>query len=288
MFFIIFFIPIVSAITKGINIYGLETPSKDFVCSWKFPVSYYVDKSHELGFNSLRIPFSWEWVQEGNFWKMDELFEAVRKYPDMTIILDMHRVWSSHQGPIPEENGVTLDMFIHNWVIIADRYKDDHQLIGLDVFNEYQGTDSSYWNKILRSIVLKLEENFPNRFIYYVGGIRWGGDIHSINLEDIPFSQRIYYTVHKYIFSGNSVEADWDYSFGNITHKVMVGEWGFKNQIYEQKQWAISFINYLKKRNIRNTYFWTVAHSGDTDGLWFDDCENVNVEKYEIIKTLWT
>lgn len=282
----------IAAITKGINFYGLETPSKDFVCGWKHRPSYYLKELDNLGFNSIRLPFSLEYVREGNFQKMDEFFDAISLYPNMTVVLDMHRVFSSHQGPTPTEDWISLQMFLDGWVNIIKRYENNTQLLGIDVFNEYQGTDSNYWNDMLHQIVKHLEQTFPERFEYFVGGTRWGGDIHDINLEDLPFKNRIHYTIHKYIFSGSGYnrEEDWNWSFGNfkdVPGKVSVGEWGFKSQEWDQKEWARQFISYLKKNNITDTYFWTIAHSGDTGGLWFDDCDNLDIEKYNIIKTLW-
>lgn len=281
-----------SQMIKGINYYGLETPSKDFVCGWQHRPSYYLEKLDDLGFNSIRLPFSLEYVRSGDFGKMDEFFDALAKHSNMTVTLDMHRVFSSHQGPTPTENWITMDMFLEGWRTIINRYQDRSQLIGIDVFNEYQGTDSNYWNGVLRTIVTDIETNFPNRFQFFVGGTRWGGDIHDINLENLPFHDRIHYTIHKYIFSssGFNRENDWDYSFGNfkdIEGKVSVGEWGFKSDRMDEVAWAKEFVGYLKKHNIRDSYFWTIAHSGDTGGLWFDNCEDIDMVKYNIIKSLW-
>ncbi len=281
-----------ASLIKGINFYGLETPSLDFVCGWQHRPSFYLHKLDELGFNSIRLPFSLEYVRTGDFEKMDEFFDSIKKYPNMTVTLDMHRVFSSHQGPTPTENWITMNMFLEGWRKIISRYEKNDQLMGIDVFNEYQGTDSNYWNGMLRNIVTDIEKHFPNRFEYFVGGTRWGGDIHEIDLESLPFHDRIHYTIHKYIFStsGSDREKDWDWSFGpfkNQTGKISVGEWGFKSERPDEVQWAKEFVAYLKKNNIRDTYFWTIAHSGDTGGLWKDNCEDVDMEKYEIIKSLW-
>ena len=280
------FLSLVKASIRGFNIYGLETPRKDFVCSWQHPVSWYIDKLADLNFNSLRIPISYEYVMENQCYKLQELFEATRKHPQMSVILDMHRIFSEHQAYSPEEKWVTLDMFIDAWKTILHKHKDEPQLKGVDCFNEYQGTNSNYWNQVTRKIVVELEKEFPERFFYLVGGTNWGGNIHDMNLEDLEFRDRIYYTIHKYHFSGND-ERDWDYSFGSFPEKVIVGEWGFKTQVYHEKDWAIRFTDYLVKRDIKDNYFWTTAHSGDTDGLWYDDCENINWEKLDIIKKLW-
>lgn len=276
----------VVAVIKGINFYGLETPAKDFVCSWQHPVEFYVDKLSELGFNSFRIPISHQWVMENSFYKLDNFFSAIQKHPHMDVILDMHRIFSDHQAYSPSESWVTLDKFIDGWKTVLHRYKDNKQLVGVDIFNEYQGNDARYWNDVASTIVTQLEAEFPDRFHYYVGGCNWGGNVHDINLEHLPFKDRISYTIHKYQFSGKD-ENDWDYSFGPFTNKLMVGEWGFRTQNWEEKDWAYRFIQYLKQKNVRDTYFWTIAHSSDTDGLWFDDCENINWDKFNMIKTLW-
>jgi hypothetical protein len=217
---------------------------------------------------------------------MDEFFDAVRG-KDMFVCMDMHRVFASHQGDTPFEGGTSLVDFTDGWISILERYKDNPQVVAVDIFNEYQGTDVEWWNSIARQILKKIEEHFPNRFTYYVGGIRWGGNLAGIDLEDLPFNDRINYTIHKYSFSGNSVPEEWEWSFGSYRHKVNVGEWGFKSELPEQVGWAQSFIRWLKQMGIRDNYFWTIAHSGDTGGIWYDDCENIDWSKYDIIKTLW-
>lgn len=271
---------------RGYNFYGLETPRRDFVCSWENPVSYYVDKLVELDFNYIRLPFSMEYVEAGDFSKMDGFFDAIRKHNGTSVVLDMHRVWESHQGPTPFEGGVTLTRFTDAWKRVLHRYSSHPQLVAVDIFNEYQGMDAVYWNAVAQQITDKIEMEFPSRFTYYVGGWIWGGNLHGIDLEALPYSNRINYTVHKYVFSGGD-ETEWDYSFGDHRSKMNVGEWGFKTEVPEQVQWAHRFIAYLKRINVRNTFFWTVALSGDTNGIWHDSCRDINWWKYDIIKSLW-
>jgi hypothetical protein len=186
---------------------------------------------------------------------------------------------------------ITMDQFINQWITVISRYQDRPQLTGIDVFNEDQGTDAAAWNTILRQITTSLENRFPGRFYFFCGGTRWGGDISGIDIEDVPFHDRVIYTIHKYVFSSSGdYEKDWDYSFGpyaSIPGKVSVGEFGWKQDQYDQVQWAIRFIEYLKRRNIRNNYFWTIALSGDTSGLYQDDCQTFQWDKYNLLKGLW-
>jgi hypothetical protein len=268
--------------TKCISIYGLETLSRNFVCSWVNPVEFYLKELHRLNFDTIRVPFSYQYVREGDFSKLDEIVNVTQKY-NLSVLLDMHRVWSTHQGPSPEE-GITLDEFIEKgWFPVLDRYTNFTHVVGHNVYNEYQLSDlhyiSTYTERVLRSV----ENRFPGRFVYYVTGYVWASTLHELDLDHLPFSNRIKYSIHRYAWHGSN-EVDWDHHFGLHTDHLIVGEFGFKSSQFD---WARQFIAYLKRKNIRDACFWTVAHSGDTDGLWFDTCTEVDWAKYEVLDQLW-
>lgn len=117
-------------------------------------------------------------------------------------------------------------------------------------------------------------------------GLLWGGLLVGLNIEDLPFSNRIMYSTHKYHFSNPATVAGWDASFGSVfpPQKLMVGEWGFRNP--EDMWFGREFSKYLLNKKILNQFFWTIAHSGDTGGLWKDDCQTIDMAKYDIIKPL--
>lgn len=272
------------AITRGINWYGHETELGKFSCSWAHDTEHYLDKLSGIGFNSLRIPFSYQYVRNGDFSSMDHFFDVVPRY-NMTVVLDFHRVHNYAQSPVPTD-GISKEEYWDAWSVIANRYKDRKELVALELFNEYQGGDAGYWNDLMGQTVSHLESKFPNRFDYYINGMNWGSNLAGISLENLPTANRTRYTIHRYIFNSNN---DWDTQFGPHADKVLVTEWGFRtpDEGEDQTGWARSFIDYLKKRNIRDTYFWTLSHSSDTKALFYDDCENINWNKFNIIKTLW-
>lgn len=273
------------AIIRGISFYGHETDLQTFSLSWFHPTEYYVDKMANLGFNSFRIPFSYQYVKNGDFSSLDRFFNSVEKH-NMTVVLDFHRVNNYAQSPIPTD-GISEQEYWDAWVAIADRYKNRKELVALELFNEYQYNDANYWNDIMRRTAIHLEGHFPERFQYYINGMNWGGNLRGIDLEDLPFKDRIRYTIHKYIFSGNSVPSDWDISFGAHPNKTIVTEFGFKDQP-DQLEWGRTFTDYLKKHNIRDSYFWVLGISGDTGGIVKDnDGETVEWSKYNILKTYW-
>lgn len=268
--------------TKCIAIYGLETTSRNFVCSWAHPVEFYMKELRRLNFSTIRIPFSYEWVQEKDFKHMDHIFDVAEQY-NLTILLDMHRIWSTHQGPSPEE-GITLDEFIEKgWLPILDRYHNRTCLKGHNVYNEYTGHDVAYITRYSEQVIQAVEHIYPNRFTYYVTGYVWASTLAQLDMDHLGLGHRLIYSIHRYIWHGLNTP-DWDIPFGQHLDHIIVGEFGFKDSEFN---WARSFIGYLKGHNITDACFWTIAHSHDTDGMWYDDCEHVNWEKYKLLDTLW-
>jgi hypothetical protein len=270
---------------KGVSFYGLETEWRDFVCSWKNPPSFYLAQLQTLNFNLLRLPFSFQYVQEKNFQKMDEIVGYAYWY-NMSVVLDMHRIWSSHQGSGPEE-GITMTEFIQNgWFPVLDRYLNFPNVVMHNIYNEYQGTDVAYLKSYSLQVMDAVEARYGPRYQHAITGYKWGGTLEGFDIGNVTYKDRIWYSVHKYAFSGTADEADWNTSFPTNLTQFIVGEMGFKMTDHDI-EWANRFIDFLIKRDIRHTAFWTIAHSSDTDGLWYDDCQNFDWSKYQIFNRLY-
>lgn len=270
-------------LVRGISASSFENNDPKFACSWVRPQEYYIKKLNELGFNYLRLPFSAEYINRGDFTGMDETFRLCQQY-NLSVLIDYHRTHGSHQGNFDETN---LNDFLHVWKKVIDRYKQNDVLQGIGLYNEYQGTDATYWNNIMNVSVMNIEHYTPNRFWYSVGCKRWSGDCSEINLEHLDFRDRIRYEIHKYSFSGSGTKEDWDLSFGPFPEKIIVGEWGYLSENKDQSKWADRFVDYLIQRNIRSSFFWDLAISSDTNGLWKNDCLTLEEEKLKVIKRLW-
>lgn len=274
-------LPFVDGVVRGISLYGLETPLKNTDCSWKHPANYYIDKLASLGFNYLRVPFSQEYVRQGDFHIMDEVFDSCHQH-NMSILLDLHRTWDSHQGDWYETN---MHDFLQTWTSIIQRYYHDDTLQAVGLYNEYQGSDSGFWNAIMREATTRLENQFPDRVYYLVGCPNWSSWCQQMNLEDLPFAKRIRYEAHYYHFSSVNSEAAWDQAMP-FPHKTIIGEWGFR--VPEDIEWGRRFVSYLKSRGIRDTFFWTLCNSQDTGGIYQQDCETLEQYKVDLIHDLWT
>lgn len=276
---------------KGISIYGLETNLKNTVCSWKHPAEYYLGECKRLGMNTFRVPISIQYLVEENYQILDNIVRYCDE-EELQVIIDFHRVSNDYQQPNPDQgikefNGVaTRDEMVNQMIKILQRYVNNASVVCINSWNEYTGLDANYKRDWDRFVYDRVEASFPGRFIYASTGLNWAGVLTGLSEEDFPYADRIIYGVHKYHFSGSGHEDDWEASFGNAfpPEKINIGEWGFRDP--EDMEFGREFAAYLLKKGIKNQEFWTIAHSGDTGGLWYDDCENINYRKYEIIKPL--
>lgn len=295
--FILFYVALVRSFEvltniRGISIYGLETEHRGFVCDWVQPIEYYIGTVTKLGFNLIRMPMSYQYIKEGDYSKLDHVV-SLCKANSLKVMLDMHRIWSWHQGPNPFENGITLPEFTSAWLTMLRRYENETAVIGHNIYNENQGTDVISVKNYSEHVITQVENAFPNRYIYFVTGTRWGGCLMDMQLTSLnsSISKRIYYSVHKYHFSGDGTQKDWDESFGNLQwlspQQTIIGEFGWDAKEQRQEDWALRFMSYLQHKNITNTVYWTIAHSADTGNLFQDDCLTLNWKHFNLLKQYW-
>ena len=273
---------------KGLNWFGFETQYYNLMCTWAHDMEWHIDNIEKLGFNYIRLPFSVEFIQRQDFSEMDRFFDLIQ-HSEINVALDCHRLHATHQSAKPYDNTYSFDTFLDSWRIILDRYKDVENLLAVDIFNEYQSDNYVEWNSLARQTLNYLETHFPGRFEYFIGGTNWGGNLHYVNVDDLYFSDRVWYSVHKYWFSDTNPYTDkWAYTFSELSKVINVGEWGYKSESAQETAWAEAFVDYLREKNIRDTFFWTYSHnSDDTHGILLYDCTNVDDDKMSLLHRLW-
>lgn len=293
LLFLFYFLPCIFGMMKGISFYGLETEYRGFSCDWVKTINVMIDDVKQLGFNTIRVPFSLQYINENDFKKLDEFFVAVEK-SNMDVMLDFHRLNSIKQSAKMYDNIYSFDDFLEGWKFILDRYKHYPNLKYVDIFNEWQDNNYIEMNELYTEAVIFLENHFPNRFVYFIQGHNWGGNLKNVKI-DVPFQDRIIYTIHKYHFSNTEpYETEWQKDFELDKHKnICVGEFGWISTNKKEVEWGWRFLNWLKENDITNTVFWQYGfHSWDTQGIFgtFDNdgCSIVDTKKIEMLNKLWT
>lgn len=262
------------------NFYGLETESEKLVCSWVHEPGYYLDiLQKKLGVDTIRLPFSYDYVIQGNFETMDMFIRKAAKR-NITIILDYHRNRKTHQGANVEADGLTWDEFIHCWRILMCRYYNNANVQGIGIYNEIQGFDSSYWEAFYRYVLPRLREGYHGRYTYYCGCLDWGKNCGIVDLDVVLQYNDTIIEVHKYDFE----QRNWDDTIPNDLDpsRIFIGELGFYNI-----EWAVDFLAYAEGRGIYNSCMWTIAFSGDTGGWWNDDCTTEVEVKWDLMYLYW-
>jgi hypothetical protein len=270
------------------NFYGLETEREDFVCSWTHPPEYYLDKLQtDMGINTIRLPFSYQYVQKGDFQKLHHFMRETNTR-NLSIILDYHRTSNTHQGAVPEE-GISRTDFLHCWLRVIQELSSYDNLWGIGVFNEIHNDSYDYITQLHLETIDAIETLYPDRFHYFLGCGNWGTDCTHAQFWDLPVWNRSFVEIHLYHFTGNSSPPTWDV---HMPHRIpsnhwFVGEVGFKYDVPSEKLWAEGFFTYLKSRNISNVCLWTIAHSQDTNGWWQDDCTTFRAQKAAMVTSFW-
>jgi len=272
---------------RGVSTYGFETEHSSLACDWVSTYDEILSNIQRLGFNTIRLPFSHDYLHNTDMKAMDSFFEAVLK-TSLDVVLDFHRIVNYQQAPKPYDNEHSFQTFIDDWLFILDRYKGNNHLVGCDLFNEVQGSEWWEWNDLATKAITTIENKFPFRFYYLVGCTEWGSNCSKVNIN-LPYQDRIYYTIHRYVWHGGD-HNNWDWMFGNIGKdgsKMIVGEYGARSELPNQMDWFRQFISYLKERNITNSFFWTYAVSSDTGGIYKDDCKTLELDKMRLLWDYW-
>jgi hypothetical protein len=271
---------VLSTPIRCVNFYGLETERKCPVCDWQHQPDWYLQKLQDgFGLNTIRLPYSREYVLGGDLTKMDQMIATCNEM-GIRVILDYHRTYSTHQGKTPTE-GITLGQFMDTHLGLLNRYKE--KVWGVGIFNEIQLTDGNYTDRVNHMMVNAIESQFPGMYTYFLGCANWGHDCSKMTLP-LGLENRSFIDIHQYPFTDNSTTRGTVFPDRIPSQNYFVGEIGCKD---EEIQWLDAYLEYLESRNISNLCFWTISHSYDTGGLWKDDCNTQIQAKIDLLAEFW-
>lgn len=124
--------------------------------SWHQPVTTkeMIDKIHELGFNTIRVPTSWGLHTSGapDYTIDGEWMDRVEEVVNYALANDMFVILNSHHDndfyyPSKEHEAESVNYIEKIWAQIAERFKDYDQHLIFQSMNEPRlaGTDYEWW-----------------------------------------------------------------------------------------------------------------------------------------------
>nr|WP_179549429.1 cellulase family glycosylhydrolase [Herbiconiux flava] len=315
-------------VIKGISWFGMETTNCAPHGLWSISLDAGLAQIASLGFNTIRLPFSNECLAQPvttsiNAFEnptlvdltplelMDAIVQAAKSY-GLNVILDRHRPDSAAQSDLWYTERFPEEAWIADWQMLAERYRSEPSVIGVDLHNEPHGAacwgcgDSSVdWraaaeragdavlavNPELLVIVEGVERQGSGGTTWWGGGLAdAGSDLVSLAVPD-----RVVYSPHDYPasiypqtwFSDPAYPANlpevWDANWGYLAREgiapVLVGEFGSKLQTTSDRQWFENIVSYLGSTGISFSYWSFNPNSGDTGGIVQDDWVTLQAEK---------
>jgi endoglucanase len=253
----------VPVIVTGISWFGLETENYAPHGLWARSLDSFLDQIVELGFNTIRLPFSSQLLDPSSLPNginydlnpdlkglsgleiMDRVI-AEAGVRGLKVILDRHRPDSQSQSELWYTPQYSEERWINDWVLLAQRYAGDDTMIGADLHNEPHGSatwgsddSATDWrlaaeragNAILKVnpdwlIIVQGVQNFQGDS-YWWGGNLVGAREYPVRL-DVP--NQLVYSPHTY---GPGVYPQpWfsDPNFPDNMPEIWDHHWGYLNR----------------------------------------------------------
>lgn len=315
-------------VLRGVNWFGLETNTFCPHGLWSRSMDSMLDQMVSLGFNCIRLPYSNDIFKSSSvpngidFGKnadlknlsslqiMDKLVEKAGSR-GLKVILDRHRPDNGGQSALWYTAGCTEEQWIQNWEQLAQRYKDNPTVIGMDLHNEPHspatwgsGNAANDWRLAAEKAGNRILAINPNLLIVVEGvdqaggsSYWWGGNLKGAGSAPVRLNTtgRLVYQTHDYPatvynqswFSAsnypNNLAGIWDSTWGYLvkgqTAPVLVGEFGTRFQTDSDQKWLNTLVQYIKANNLSYTFWCWNPNSGDTGGILNDDWTTVDTAK---------
>lgn len=303
-------------VIKAVSWFGLETPDCVPHGLWTLKLDDGLKNIKSMGFNTVRLPYSNECITTGkvstdtNFWANPDLkgltpqqvmdnFIVKAKANGLNVILDRHRPSSASQSPLWYTSSVSEAKWISDWQMLADRYKNDPTVIGVDLHNEPNGAakwgsgvQSNDWQAAATRAGNAVQAINP-KLLIIVEGVEsvgddyywWGGNLAGAKAKPVTLNtpNQVVYSPHDYPQSvynqkwfsdpayPNNLESVWDAHWGYLVKEniapVLLGEFGTKLATDSDKLWLNKMVGYLKDNGISYSYWSFNPNSGDTGGI---------------------
>ncbi|MBD1909231.1 cellulase family glycosylhydrolase [Leptolyngbya sp. FACHB-16] len=327
---------------RGVNWFGIETETQAPHGLWARDYKDMLSQIRQQGYNVIRLPYSVQGLRSDrtnsiNFSigsnrelegktplkVMDAIIQEAGRQ-GLMILLDSHRLNNQRIPELWYGDGFTEEDWINTWTMLAERYRDQPNVIGADLKNEPHGAASwgtgdraTDWrlaaeragNAILQVnpnwliVVEGVERNVPGQRL---SAHWWGGNLEGVRDNPVRLSvnNKLVYSPHEYgpgvinqawfsesTFPQNLIER-WETGFNYIARQgiapVLIGEFGGR-QVDERSPegvWQRQLVTYIQQNNLHFTYWSWNPNSSDTGGILLDDWQTIDAPKQNLLNQL--
>ncbi|MER5182859.1 cellulase family glycosylhydrolase [Streptomyces sp. NPDC002896] len=320
----------------GINWFGFETGNYVVHGLWSRDYKSMIDQMKSLGYNTIRLPYSDDVFKSGttpnsidfsggknadlqglNSLQILDKIVSYAGQDGLKVILDRHRPDSGGQSALWYTSAVPESTWIDNLKALANRYKGDPTVVGIDLHNEPHdpacwgcGDPAKDWRLAAQKAGNAVLSVNPELLILVEGvqtydGVSgwWGGNLMGVAKYpvELDVANRVVYSAHDYAtsvaqqswFSDPSFPDNmpgiwdkyWGYIFKQNIAPVWVGEFGTTLQSTVDQKWLAALVAYLRPTDTygADSISWTFwswnPNSGDTGGILKDDWSTVDTVK---------
>ena len=340
---------------SGLNWSGFETANYVLHGLWgnvdgqghARSMASYLDQIQSLKFNLIRLPFSGDMCAPGrmpatgtidftanpdlqglsSLQVMDAFLQACGSR-GIRVILDYHRMQAGSASEnglwyIPGDATYTEQFWISNWQMMAQRYKGNPTVVGVDLFNEPHATTwdadgvnpTTNWKDAAKRCADAIQAIAPQWLIcvqgtgQYNGQAGWWGAVHLGFLDHaltLSVPNQLVLEIHEYgrdvsdqpwyhaaTFPANLEADDWNKFWEFIDTQnlapIWVGEWGSKDDPTEpdyslDHPWLLAFHDFIKAKQFSWTWWTWSPLSADTGGILNADFTTVNQTKMTLLQ----
>ncbi len=220
-----------AVVLRGVSWFGMETETKAPHGLWKRKYKDMLRQVRDLGFNTIRLPFSNAALAKGAIvsgideWKNPDLagrsplevLDLIVREADnlgLWIVLDRHRPQPTAQSELWFTDDVPEAKWIDDWVGLARRYRHERAVIGFDLHNEPHGKatwgsndEATDWRLAAERAGQAILAVHPDLLLFVqgientrVGSYWWGGNLSEAADAPVrlPVEDRLVYVAHDY------------------------------------------------------------------------------------------
>jgi endoglucanase len=331
-----------TVLLTGVNWFGMETETHAPHGLWLRDYKEMLSQIKSLGYNTIRLPYSVEALRNTNVSAINytigsnkelegktslEIMDLVVQEAErqgLMIVLDSHRLSDKRIPELWYGDGYTEADWIDTWRLLAQRYKNQTNIIGADLKNEPHGKASwgtndlsTDWrlaaeragNAILSInpnwliIVEGVQRNVPGQKLQH----HWdGGNLEGVKRYPVRLTRpnKLVYSPHEYgpgvfkmpYFSDKSFPKNmpqrWETGFYYIARQkiapIWIGEFGGKQIDTSSTEgiWQNKLVDFIRDKNLSFAYWSWNPNSSDTAGILLPDWLSIDAPKQVMLSRI--